>query len=130
MTSLYFPCTVLSTTKPHHRISPPPSPNTRRSRRFHVSCSGGSGDQPKVDRRNMLLGLGGLYGASNLILPGPDASAKPSSLRISRNAASPVNSTPETYSTSTAARPSPTPASWTTSSRGCPAPGPGPRHTT
>ncbi|KAL1551615.1 catechol oxidase [Salvia divinorum] len=74
MTSLYSPCTVLSTTHPHHRISPPPPPNTRRSRRFLVSCSGGSGDQPKVDRRNMLLGL---YGASNLILRGPDASAKP-----------------------------------------------------
>ncbi|KAL1537634.1 catechol oxidase [Salvia divinorum] len=51
MASLQSSCLVLST---NHK-----SPSTA-ARRFHVSCSGGGG----VDRRDLLLGLGGLYGAT------------------------------------------------------------------
>ncbi|XP_057812430.1 polyphenol oxidase I, chloroplastic-like [Salvia miltiorrhiza] len=40
---------------------------SRRRRRFEVSCSSDGGGGGRVDRRNMLLGLGGLYGASGLI---------------------------------------------------------------
>ncbi|XP_051126064.1 polyphenol oxidase I, chloroplastic-like [Andrographis paniculata] len=43
------------------------------TRRFHVSCN-----QQKLDRRNMLLGLGGgLYGAANLAVSNPPATAAP-----------------------------------------------------
>ncbi|XP_057777200.1 polyphenol oxidase I, chloroplastic-like [Salvia miltiorrhiza] len=64
MASLQSSCMVLT----HNRICPlvKPShhfPNARLTYRFHVSCSSNGG----VDRRNMLLGLGGLYGAANLI---------------------------------------------------------------
>ncbi|KAH6814988.1 hypothetical protein C2S51_019808 [Perilla frutescens var. frutescens] len=73
MASLQSSCTAVAT-KSNHRISPfsaKPSHlliNARRSHHLMVSCNGG-GDQkpPSVDRRDMLLGLGGLYGAANLI---------------------------------------------------------------
>ncbi|KAG6403022.1 hypothetical protein SASPL_135237 [Salvia splendens] len=58
MAALQSSFTVLATP----RNSPIPTTNARRSHRFRVSCGGGG-----VDRRNMLLGLGGLYGASKLI---------------------------------------------------------------
>ncbi|KAG6395813.1 hypothetical protein SASPL_141942 [Salvia splendens] len=63
MTSLQLSCMVLGTTahKPSRLL-----PNARRSHRFHVSCSGGPEEEGKVDRRNMLLGLGGMYGVANL----------------------------------------------------------------
>ncbi|KAL1538376.1 catechol oxidase [Salvia divinorum] len=76
MASLQSSFTVLATT-PTSRNSPLPKPSllstARRSHRFQVSCSSGGGG---VDRRNMLLGLGGLYGASNLI-SGRKANADP-----------------------------------------------------
>ncbi|KAI3457554.1 hypothetical protein Pfo_014217 [Paulownia fortunei] len=77
-----------------HQSLPPNSPSSkpfsakpshfltqeRRSHRFQVSCNGGANQKPsaegKVDRRNMLLGLGGLYGAANLISD-PQAFADP-----------------------------------------------------
>nr|WMB80849.1 PPO-1 [Aphelandra squarrosa] len=51
---------------------------TARRRRLNVSCNGGrSPDSGKVDRRNMLLGMGGLYGAANLVSADPQAQAEP-----------------------------------------------------
>ncbi|KAG6398112.1 hypothetical protein SASPL_139564 [Salvia splendens] len=55
-------------TIPTTRIPPSQLAVTKRS---VVSCSGGG-----VDRRNMLLGLGGLYGATSLV-PGQKAEASP-----------------------------------------------------
>ncbi|KAH6788777.1 hypothetical protein C2S51_003783 [Perilla frutescens var. frutescens] len=85
MASLQSSCTVLAT-NPYHRISPfstKPShllTNARQNHRFHVSCNVGDDKKPstegRVDRRNMLLGLGGLYGAANLISD-PKAHAAP-----------------------------------------------------
>ncbi|XP_047962210.1 polyphenol oxidase I, chloroplastic-like [Salvia hispanica] len=60
MASLQSSFTVLATT---------PTTNARRSHRFNISCS-------SIDRRNMLLGLGGLYGASSLV-SGQRARAEP-----------------------------------------------------
>lgn len=74
MASLQSLCGVLAT-NPKHCKSPSSNTfpaNARRSHRFHVSCNGGADQTPssaegRVDRRNMLLGIGGLYGAANLI---------------------------------------------------------------
>ncbi|XP_057812292.1 polyphenol oxidase I, chloroplastic-like [Salvia miltiorrhiza] len=77
MASLPSSLTVLAT---NPRIPPFPKPSqlasskARRSHRFEVSCTSSGGG--RVDRRNMLLGLGGLYGASSLI-PGRNAEALP-----------------------------------------------------
>ncbi|KAL8512338.1 hypothetical protein ACS0TY_018714 [Phlomoides rotata] len=87
MASLQSSYAVLCTT-PHHRnpasskpFSAKPSTYARRSNAVHVSCNGGADQKPtsegRVDRRNMLLGLGGLYGASNLISDPKGASASP-----------------------------------------------------
>ncbi|KAL8510634.1 hypothetical protein ACS0TY_017449 [Phlomoides rotata] len=70
--------------KPSHFLT-----HARQShRRLHLSCAAPQNQdssshsqnietfQGKVDRRNMLLGLGGLYGASSLV-PTPAASASP-----------------------------------------------------
>ncbi|KAH6785368.1 hypothetical protein C2S51_037823 [Perilla frutescens var. frutescens] len=89
MASLQSSCTVVAT-KPNHRISPFPKTfsanpsllltRARRSHRSQVSCNGDADKKPseeaRVDRRNMLLGLGGLYGAANLISD-PRANANP-----------------------------------------------------
>ncbi|XP_042021087.1 polyphenol oxidase I, chloroplastic-like [Salvia splendens] len=79
MASLQSSFTVLATTPTprNSSLSKPsllPTTNARRSHRFRVSCSSNGGGG--VDRRNMLLGLGGLYGASNLI-SGRKANADP-----------------------------------------------------
>ncbi|XP_073298131.1 polyphenol oxidase I, chloroplastic-like [Primulina huaijiensis] len=99
MASLHLSCTHSTSCSDHHRASPrrifpKPSHFTTRSTRTHrlqVSCTaaanGGQNQKEpsfqnveasegKVDRRNMLLGLGGLYGAANLV-PTPAASANP-----------------------------------------------------
>ncbi|XP_019159369.1 PREDICTED: polyphenol oxidase II, chloroplastic [Ipomoea nil] len=54
--------------------SPLPKPSqihigsARRSRHFKVSCNAAAGDsQPRLDRRDVLLGLGGLAGAASLV---------------------------------------------------------------
>ncbi|KAH6837482.1 hypothetical protein C2S53_020283 [Perilla frutescens var. hirtella] len=54
------------------------STQAKNNRRLCVSCSDGgeTSSNAKVDRRNMLLGLSGLYGAANLIST-PGASALP-----------------------------------------------------
>ncbi|KAL0399563.1 UNVERIFIED_CONTAM: Catechol oxidase B, chloroplastic [Sesamum radiatum] len=65
--------------KPSHFLT-----HAKRSPRLQVSCAAAPNKndsvddtpQGKVDRRNMLLGLGGLYGATNLV-PTPGASANP-----------------------------------------------------
>ncbi|XP_047974400.1 polyphenol oxidase I, chloroplastic-like [Salvia hispanica] len=69
MASLQSSFTVLAT-KP----TPNPRLSQLRARRSMVSCSTSNGG--RVDRRNMLLGLGGLYGASSLV-PGRTARADP-----------------------------------------------------
>ena len=61
MASLQSSFTLPSTT---------PKPRTsafRKPSRARVSCNGGDSGGGRVDRRNMLLGLGGLYGASSLV---------------------------------------------------------------
>ncbi|KAL6546964.1 hypothetical protein OROMI_022685 [Orobanche minor] len=77
MASLQSSFTPLSTTKPLTSPFAKPSQlataNARRSHRFQVSCSSGGS---QIDRRNMLLGLGGLYGAGSLVL-GRSAQASP-----------------------------------------------------
>ncbi|KAL1538366.1 catechol oxidase [Salvia divinorum] len=84
MASLQSSCTALGATAPKPRIpssSAKPShhllPSARLSRRFRVSCSGSPAEEGKVDRRNMLLGLGGMYGAANLVSDGELARAAP-----------------------------------------------------
>ncbi|KAG8386539.1 hypothetical protein BUALT_Bualt03G0158900 [Buddleja alternifolia] len=89
MASLQSSFTALAT-NPRHCTSPNSkhfsatpshfSTHANRTPRFQVSCNGGETQKPSseghVDRRNMLLGLGGLYGASNLISE-PQAYAAP-----------------------------------------------------
>uniref|UniRef100_A0A7N0RG09 Tyrosinase copper-binding domain-containing protein n=1 Tax=Kalanchoe fedtschenkoi TaxID=63787 RepID=A0A7N0RG09_KALFE len=60
------------------------SVNKRRSKRagsykFAVSCNASKDDSApaRLDRRNMLIGLGGLYGAAGLVGSGPFAKAAP-----------------------------------------------------
>ncbi|KAG6395814.1 hypothetical protein SASPL_141943 [Salvia splendens] len=61
---------ISSLHRPHPpRLPPPPH-------RLTISCNASESHPSQVDRRNLLLGMGGLYGASNLILPG-DAPASP-----------------------------------------------------
>ena len=61
MASLQSSFTVLATTpKPRNSAFMKPS-------RARVSCNGGDNGGGRVDRRNMLLGIGGLYGASSLV---------------------------------------------------------------
>ncbi|KAK6157446.1 hypothetical protein DH2020_011694 [Rehmannia glutinosa] len=93
MASLQSSYTAAVTNYRRHRHRPPPSLSSKPSHfltqttpthRFHVSCNnnnGGANPKPspesgRVDRRNMLIGLGGLYGAANLI-PDPKALADP-----------------------------------------------------
>ncbi|XP_075488506.1 polyphenol oxidase I, chloroplastic-like [Primulina tabacum] len=92
MASLHLPCATLAPTTnnpsaTHHRLFPKPSDfvtSAKRTHRLQVSCStDGQRQKPtsetsqgKVDRRNMLLGIGGLYGAVNLS-SAPGASANP-----------------------------------------------------
>ncbi|XP_057796072.1 polyphenol oxidase I, chloroplastic-like [Salvia miltiorrhiza] len=83
MASLYLHCTTTASSspappssKPHPLLSKP-TPFLSHARRNHrhplrVSASASpnqsdSDSQGKLDRRNVLLGLGGLYGATNLI---------------------------------------------------------------
>ncbi|KAG8370703.1 hypothetical protein BUALT_Bualt13G0010900 [Buddleja alternifolia] len=98
MASLHLPCTA----NPSHSLSPSNSHtkpshfffHAKRSinRGLQISCCSGQNQektsqndvetttppQGKVDRRNMLVGLGGLYGASNLLASTtPGASANP-----------------------------------------------------
>ncbi|KAL3848651.1 hypothetical protein ACJIZ3_010533 [Penstemon smallii] len=80
----YFPCTATLSHSPSCPTFPKP-----RSRHLQISSSisenknidieTNSNSQPKVDRRNMLLGLGsgGLYGAANLVINPRDSSATP-----------------------------------------------------
>ncbi|CAI9784324.1 unnamed protein product [Fraxinus pennsylvanica] len=88
MASLQASCTVLST-NPHSLSSSSTQPlsakpshlitHSRRSHRFQVSCDAKKNvetSQGKIDRRNMLLGLGGMYGAANLVA-NPSAYADP-----------------------------------------------------
>ncbi|KAK6154219.1 hypothetical protein DH2020_008467 [Rehmannia glutinosa] len=82
----HLPCTSATSTtsatqsrrhlfaKPSHFIT-----HAKRNNRLQISCSSDdqvNTPQGKVDRRNMLLGLGGMYGAANLIST-PAASATP-----------------------------------------------------
>ncbi|KAL2496608.1 Polyphenol oxidase F [Forsythia ovata] len=88
MASLQASCTVLSTNPRSHSssstqpLSAKPShlfTNQRRSHRFQVSCDAKKNvetSQGKIDRRNMLLGLGGMYSAANLV-SNPSAYADP-----------------------------------------------------
>ncbi|XP_022877388.1 polyphenol oxidase I, chloroplastic-like [Olea europaea var. sylvestris] len=87
MASLQASCTILSSNtrsrssstqplsaKPSYLFTRP-----RRSNHFQVSCDAKKNvetSQGKIDRRNMLLGLGGMYGAAN-ILGNPSAYADP-----------------------------------------------------
>ncbi|XP_075506482.1 polyphenol oxidase I, chloroplastic-like [Primulina tabacum] len=94
MASIHLPCAATSTTtnpsatsrplflKQSHFIA-----SARRTRRLQVSCTNNGHNQKhssedtetsqgKVDRRNMLLGLSGLYSAANLI-SAPGSSASP-----------------------------------------------------
>ncbi|KAK4484613.1 hypothetical protein RD792_007202 [Penstemon davidsonii] len=76
MASLQSSCKVLNT--PRHHTSPSSKSFTakpshllthpNRTHRLQVSCNNNEKQTPegKLDRRNMLLGLGGLYGASSL----------------------------------------------------------------
>ncbi|KAL0362572.1 UNVERIFIED_CONTAM: Polyphenol oxidase II, chloroplastic [Sesamum calycinum] len=89
MASLQYSCTVVAP-NPGHRTPTSSKPfsakpsyfltHARRSHRFQVSCNGGASqkrtEDGKVDRRNMLLGLSGLYGAANLVSD-PQAYAAP-----------------------------------------------------
>ncbi|KAH6780795.1 hypothetical protein C2S52_012032 [Perilla frutescens var. hirtella] len=87
MASLQSSCAVLASNPRHlNTLSSKPlsshiPSHTRRNHRYHISCSGGASQNPssegKVDRRNMLLGLGGLYSAANLISDPQFASASP-----------------------------------------------------
>ncbi|KAH6775482.1 hypothetical protein C2S52_013043 [Perilla frutescens var. hirtella] len=98
MASLNLPCTTTpsSQSRPSsHRLSAKPSQShlthaKRSNRRLQISCAvtadgqnkketsqkSDTTPQGKLDRRNMLLGLGGLYGTANLI-PAGGASANP-----------------------------------------------------
>ncbi|XP_011082857.1 polyphenol oxidase I, chloroplastic-like [Sesamum indicum] len=91
MASSHLPCaTTISATLPLPSAQPlfaKPShflTHAKRSPRLQVSCATAPNKndsvddtpQGKVDRRNMLLGLGGLYGATNLVST-PGASANP-----------------------------------------------------
>ncbi|XP_022848549.1 polyphenol oxidase I, chloroplastic-like [Olea europaea var. sylvestris] len=88
MASLQASCTVLSANPRSHSssstqpLSAKPShlfTLSRRSHRFQVSCDAKKNvetSQGKIDRRNMLLGLGGMYGAANLVA-NPSAYADP-----------------------------------------------------
>ena len=61
MASLQSSFAVLYTTpKPRNSAFMKPS-------RARVSCNGGESGGGRLDRRNMLFGLGGLYGASSLV---------------------------------------------------------------
>ncbi|CAA2984390.1 polyphenol oxidase I, chloroplastic-like [Olea europaea subsp. europaea] len=87
MASLQASCTILSSNTRSHSSSTQPlsaKPSylftrPRRSHHFQVSCDAKKNvetSQGKIDRRNMLLGLGGMYGAAN-ILGNPSAYADP-----------------------------------------------------
>ncbi|KAL0443686.1 UNVERIFIED_CONTAM: Polyphenol oxidase, chloroplastic [Sesamum latifolium] len=91
MASSHLPCaTTISAAPPppsSHPLFAKPShflTHAKRSPRLQVSCAAAPNKndsvddtpQGKVDRRNMLLGLGGLYGATNLVST-PGASANP-----------------------------------------------------
>src|SRR5574340_436864 len=66
--------TITTSFLPHFRNNKDPSSFRPRSRKFlinRVSCTASNGGQDpspdnKFDRRDMLVGLGGLYGASTL----------------------------------------------------------------
>ncbi|KAK4398239.1 (+)-larreatricin hydroxylase, chloroplastic [Sesamum angolense] len=91
MASSHLPCaTTISAAPPlpsSHPLFAKPThflTHAKRSPRLQVSCAAAPNKndsvddtpQGKVDRRNMLLGLGGLYGATNLVST-PGASANP-----------------------------------------------------
>ncbi|XP_057812429.1 polyphenol oxidase I, chloroplastic-like [Salvia miltiorrhiza] len=60
-----FTAVAATTNSPFRK---PSQLGSRRSHgRFQVSCSSGGGGSGRIDRRNMLLGLGGLYGAGSAI---------------------------------------------------------------
>ncbi|CAI9784317.1 unnamed protein product [Fraxinus pennsylvanica] len=89
MVSLSPPCTLFTTSaspksslypvsaKPSHFFT-----HAKTTTRFRVSCNAGNGEQnlkddsknvdsqEKVDRRNMLYGMGSLHGAANLAYAG------------------------------------------------------------
>ncbi|KAL8507807.1 hypothetical protein ACS0TY_018366 [Phlomoides rotata] len=81
----------LTTATPSSHLRPSPRPlfakpshfitQAKRNHCLQVSCAASSenadSSHGKVDRRNMLLGLGGLYGVSNLVSSTPSASANP-----------------------------------------------------
>ncbi|KAL6506921.1 hypothetical protein OROHE_022358 [Orobanche hederae] len=88
MASLQSSCTALPTTTRHR--NPPSSTKpihflthshaTPIRHRFQVSCNNHKPSPPadgKLDRRNMLLGLGGLYGAASLVADNSQALANP-----------------------------------------------------
>lgn len=95
MASLSSSCTLFTTTNaptsassnssPHHLFAKASYffTHAKTTPRFRVSCNAKNGEQNmkdgserKVDRRNILFGLGGLYGASNLA-SNPLAMAEP-----------------------------------------------------
>ncbi|PIM99425.1 (+)-larreatricin hydroxylase [Handroanthus impetiginosus] len=89
MASLHLPCATTANSAPPRSSSSPffakPShfiTHSKRNNRLRVTCADAQNlkdietSQGKVDRRNMLLGLGGLYGAANLAST-PAASANP-----------------------------------------------------
>ncbi|PIN14147.1 Catechol oxidase [Handroanthus impetiginosus] len=89
MASLHLPCATTANSAPPRSSSSPffakPShfiTHSKRNNRLRVTCADAQNpkdietSEGKVDRRNMLLGLGGLYGAANLAST-PAASANP-----------------------------------------------------
>ncbi|KAK4487178.1 hypothetical protein RD792_006497 [Penstemon davidsonii] len=77
----YFPCT---TTLSHPTFPKPPASHrlqiTSQNKNVDMETNSSNNiSQPKVDRRNMLLGLGsgGLYSAANLVITPRDSSATP-----------------------------------------------------
>ncbi|KAI3457551.1 hypothetical protein Pfo_014214 [Paulownia fortunei] len=101
MASLPLSCSISPTTihptssqffsRPNFLAKPPHfSTHTTRTRQFEVSCNAKNGgqnqkdsppneetSQGKFDRRNLLLGMGGLYGAANLVSADSPAFATP-----------------------------------------------------
>ncbi|KAL7087389.1 hypothetical protein ACP275_13G066000 [Erythranthe tilingii] len=92
MTSLYLSCATSTTAASRHPFLKPPHVITTHAKPSHplhkISCSSTTSqnhsDDTKpqggkvVDRRNVLLGMGGLYGAANLVSGNtPAASANP-----------------------------------------------------
>ncbi|KAK4487180.1 hypothetical protein RD792_006499 [Penstemon davidsonii] len=80
----YFPCTAtLSHTPSRPTFPKPPSHRLQISSSIsenkNIDIETNSNSQPKVDRRNMLLGLssGSLYGAANLVINPRESSATP-----------------------------------------------------